>query len=109
RGMSQDREITDSNLTIAPDSFLLSTDYQKFLAYRNFKQRLADQQQIDVDSLVESNPQFYHTYVLAGDYFYKKKQFRKAQEYYQIAQRKVIATKKEDSYIKEQIAKCMQQ
>jgi isopenicillin-N N-acyltransferase-like protein len=106
RGMSQDKEIIDSNLTIAPDSFLLTADFQKFLAYRNFKQRIEDQEQLDVDSLVASNPQFYHTYVLAGDYLYKKKQFRKAMQYYQTAQRKVIATKKEDSYIKEQIVKC---
>ncbi len=106
RGMKQDNEIIDSSLTIAADSFLLSPDYKDFLAYRNFKQRLADGGEISIDSLIASNPKFYHTYVLAGDYLYKKKEFQNALGDYQIALTKVIATKKEENYIKQQIEKC---
>jgi isopenicillin-N N-acyltransferase-like protein len=106
RGMKQDKEIIDSGLTIAPDPFLLTDDYKNFLTYRKFKQRMADGEEINTDSLVASNPQFYHTYVLAGDYLYKKKDFQNALNDYQIALTKVIATKKEEAYIKAQIEKC---
>lgn len=57
-------------------------------------------------SLIASNPQFYHTYVLAGDYLYKKKEFQNALHDYQTALTKVIATKKEENYIKQQVEKC---
>ncbi|MEI9944628.1 MAG: C45 family peptidase [Chitinophagaceae bacterium] len=105
KGMKQDREISDSNLTIAADSFLLTSAYKKFEAFRNFKQRIADDGEINVDSLVATNPGYYHTYVLAGDYCYDHKQFEKALYFYQQALTKVIATKKEKDHIDDRIKK----
>jgi isopenicillin-N N-acyltransferase like protein len=105
RGLKQDMEIADSNLTIAPDPFLLTGEYKNFEQFRKFKQRLADGGSIDADSLVASNPQFYHAWVLAGDYLYKKKEYKKALQFYTTALTKVIATKKEEDHIKEQIIK----
>ena len=109
RGMKTDQEIIDSNLTIKADSFLYTKNFQDFLAYRKMKQEIADGKEIDPDSLVKSNPEFYHAYVLAGDYDFKKKQFTKAFHYYQEALTKVIATKKEGDYIQLQLKKCKQQ
>jgi isopenicillin-N N-acyltransferase like protein len=106
RGMKTDQEIIDSNLTIKADSFLYTKNFQDFLAYRKMKQEIADGKEINPDSLVESNPDFYHAYVLAGDYDFKKKEFTKAFHYYQEALTKVIATKKEEDYIHLQIKKC---
>ena len=106
KGMKQDREIIDSNLSIAADSFLLSPDYKKFIEYREMKQRIADGQSIDPDSLITDNPEFYHTYALAGDYVFKKNEFAKAIQYYQKALTKVVATKKEEDYIHKQIGIC---
>lgn len=104
-GMKQDKEISDSSLTIAPDSFLLTTEYKNFVNFRKFKQRIADGDKIDADSLVASDPQFYHAYVLAGDYSFKQKAYKKAIHYYEQALTKVIATKKEEEHIKDQIKK----
>jgi isopenicillin-N N-acyltransferase-like protein len=106
QGMKKDQEICTADLNIAPDSFLLTPAYRNFETYRKYKQRMADGEDINTDSLVATNPQFYHTYVLAGDYSYKKDQFQKALQYYQFALTKVIATKKEEDYIKDQIKKC---
>ena len=53
-----------------------------------------------------SNPSYYHTYVIAGDYLYKQKQFAAALPYYKIALTKVIATKKEEDHIRAQITAC---
>jgi tetratricopeptide (TPR) repeat protein len=105
-GMKQDREICDSALNIAPDPFLKTADFQHFLSYRRFRQRILDGLDIDPDSLVQSNPQYYHAYVLAGDYSFKKKNYSKAIEYYNEALSKVIATRKEEDYCKAQIKIC---
>ncbi|HMG82859.1 MAG TPA: C45 family peptidase [Ferruginibacter sp.] len=106
KGMKTDQEIIDSNLTIAPDPFLLTPQYQDFVRFRQFKQRIADGDTVDTDSLVASNPQFYHAYVLAGDYSFKHEQYKKALAYYNIGLTKVIATKREEDHIKKQIVRC---
>ncbi len=105
-GMKENREIADTSLTVPADSFLLTPAYKKFETYRQFKQRIADGEAINPDSLVASNPSYYHSYVLAGDYLYKKNNFRKALGFYQTALTKVIATKKEQDHIKMRILKC---
>jgi tetratricopeptide (TPR) repeat protein len=108
-GMQQNHEVYDSALTIAADTFLLSPQYKNFLQFRVFKQRIADGADINVDSLVQSNPAYYHAYVLAGDYLFKRKQFKNAIPYYTTALTKTIATKKEEDHIRAQLAKCNKQ
>ena len=104
-GLKDDNEIIDSSLTIAPDSFLLTTAYKNFIVFRTLKQRILDGGKISVDSLIASNPNFYNTYVLAGDYLYKQKNYTAALHNYKIALTKVIATKGEEEHIKKQIKK----
>jgi hypothetical protein len=102
-GLSENHELYDSTLTIPPDSFLLTTQFQQFEKFREYKRRIADGEAIDPDSLVASNPQFYHAYVLAGDYCYKHNQPAKAVKYYEQALTKEIATVNEEEYIKKRI------
>ncbi len=104
-GMKENKEITDSNLTIAADPFLLTADYKNFEVFRTLKQQVIDGREINADSLVASNPQFYNAYVLAGDYLFKNKKYKRALADYQLALTKVIATKKEEEHIKDQIKK----
>ena len=104
-GLKQDVEISDSMLTIGADSFLLTNEYRNFESFRKFKQRIADGGQVDTDSLVASNPNFYNAYVLAGDYLYKHNEYKKAIGFYQQALTKVIATKNEEKHINDQIKK----
>jgi hypothetical protein len=105
QGMKENREIADSTLTIAPDSFLLSPGYKNFVVFRDIKQRILDGGKVNTDSLVASNPAFYNSYVLAGDYLYKQKEYKKALQQYNRALTRVIATKKEADHIKAQIKK----
>jgi isopenicillin-N N-acyltransferase-like protein len=106
RGMKEDREVCDSSRIIAADPFLVSGQYQQFRQFRAYAQRIADKQSVNVDSMVADNPEFYHAYVLAGDYLFKQKQFGKALHYYEIALTKEIATKKEREHVEEQVKKC---
>lgn len=104
-GLKQDVEISEASLAIPPDTFLLTSEYRNFEIFKNFKQRILNNEIINTDSLVASNPEYYHTYILAGDYSYKRKDFNNAFQYYKLALTKVIATLKEEEYIKSQIEK----
>ena len=102
-GLQENHEIYDSTLTIAPDTFLLTQQFKNFEKYREYKHRIAEGEEINTDSLVASNPQFYHAYVLAGDYCFKHEQFIGAIKYYEQALTKEVATKQEEAYIRQQI------
>ncbi|HEX4851587.1 MAG TPA: C45 family peptidase, partial [Puia sp.] len=106
KGMKTDQEICDTSLTIPADPFLLTTQFRDFEKYRNYKQELQSDLPVNLDTFIETNPEFYHTYVLAGDYSYKHRQFAAALHYYQTALTKVIATRKEEDYIHAQIRNC---
>ena len=101
KGLKENIEISEANLGIAADSFLLTHQYRNFENFRKFKRHIADGEDINVDSLVASNPQFYDVYMLAGDYMYNKNNFDKALQFYKLALTKVIATKKESDHIKD--------
>ena len=105
KGMNTDREIIDSSLIVPADSFLLTNDYRNFVLFRNMKQRIMDGGTVNTDSLVASNPEFYNSYVLAGDYLYKRKQYAAALKNYEMALTRVIATKQEEDHIRAQIKK----
>jgi tetratricopeptide (TPR) repeat protein len=104
--MKKDREIIDSDLTIPSDTLLNTQIYKNFEAYRNILQRISDNKNIDPDSLIINNPQYYNAYIQAGDYCCRLKQFKKALGYYQHALTKVIATKEEEASVRKKIIKC---
>ncbi|MBX3239226.1 MAG: peptidase C45 [Chitinophagaceae bacterium] len=101
--LKENREIADSALAIAADSFLLSADYRRFERFRVYKKELADGLDVHPDSLVAANPEFYHSYVLAGDYCFRRGAYDEALPYYQVALTKEVATLPEMEYIKQQI------
>ena len=105
QGLKQNIEISDSNLTIAPDSFLLTNEYRNFEKFRKYKQIISDGGQVNADSIVASDPEFYNAYVVAADYLYKQKDYPKALRFYKTALTKVIATKPEEEHIRKQIKK----
>jgi isopenicillin-N N-acyltransferase like protein len=105
QGMKQDQEIHEVALTIAADPFVQSIDYQNFVKFRKYKQQIAAGQTVDIDSLIESNPNYYDTYRLAGDYCAKNGNKVAAQIYYKLALTKEIATKQEADEIQNKLNK----
>jgi len=105
-GSKKDQEIYDTALNVPADPFIETQQFKNFLEYRNYAHEISDGKSITIDSVVSKNPNYYHVYVLAGDYSYKKEEYQKALDYYKIALTKVIATKKEEDYIKAQIEAC---
>lgn len=106
KGLQYDHEIYDSTQTIAADPFLQTQDYQAFVAFRKIKTDIMDGKEADVKQLISLNPEYYHAYVLAGDYAFKRKQYAAATAYYKGALTKVIATKGEEDHVRKQLEKC---
>ncbi len=107
KGLAVDQEIRESTLDVDADSFIYTNDYQDFVHFRQVKEQLRKGTgEIDVDALVQSNPAYYHTYVLAGDYLFEKKEYRTALGFYETALGKEIATLPERRHIEGQISKC---
>ncbi|WP_423737660.1 C45 family autoproteolytic acyltransferase/hydolase [Chitinophaga caseinilytica] len=105
-GLVSDHEICDSSLIVPKDSFLLTDNYRKFMDFRRLKQAVMDGEEIDVKQITADNPAYYHAWVIAGDYLFKRKQFAEAKKYYQQALTKEIATVPEKEHIQRQIEQC---
>ncbi|MGO4288665.1 C45 family autoproteolytic acyltransferase/hydolase [Chitinophaga sp. RAB17] len=105
-GLTSDHEVYDSAQNIAADSFLVSKDYLAFNTYRKLRDQIREGATVDIKALIAANPAYYHTYVLAGDYEYKRKAYATAKQYYETGLTKVIATKGEEDHIRRQLALC---
>lgn len=100
-------EIFEETLNIPADTFLMSDDYQKFVKFKDISKLI--QSSIDNDTgivlsdkeFVATNPEYFLTYSLLGDYYKKAKMYDKATEYYNIALEKEIPTLKEREKITE--------
>jgi len=104
-GMKSDREISDTSLNLPADSFLLTKNYQQFLKYRAFKKDLMEGREVNPDSLIATNPNYYQAYQLAGNEMFKRQNYNRAIVYYRQALSKEIATKTEENEIRNQIIK----
>jgi hypothetical protein len=114
--LRQRTEISETNLSIEPDSFLNSNGYQKFNRFREMRKDLKkiirrgeknDLQRSYICELISTNPGFFEVYSLAGDYFYSKNQPDSATVYYRKALGKVIPRQNEKQKIIEKLADCI--
>ena len=106
KGLQQNTEVCDSSLNIAPDDFLKTKEFQQFKLFRELKQQISDNKDVDINQLIASNPEFFYTYQLAGSYEYKHGNKTQAKKYYEMALTKVIPTKQEEDKIHKLIIKC---
>jgi isopenicillin-N N-acyltransferase like protein len=105
-GMKTNQEIAESSLNLPADSFLLTKRFQLFLKYRAYKKDLTEGREVNPDSLIATNPNYYQAYQLAGIEMFKEKDYAHALIYYREALSKEIATKNEENEIRNQIGKC---
>ena len=127
RGRTDDTETYESAAEIGVDPFLNSPAFDSFEQFRAIRQEM-EMAPIQVqagatkaqprataanaaadglpDRLVAANPEFYHAYVLAGDYVFKRKDYPRAKAFYEQALTKEIATAREENHIRKQIKKC---
>ena len=106
KGLHRNEELYDSSLNIAADTFLKTKEFQDFTQFRIMKQQIADGKDVDVQQLISSNPEFFYSYQLAGNYEYKHGNKAQAKKYYEVALTKVIPTRQEENKIRRQIVNC---
>jgi hypothetical protein len=105
-GLKVDTEIADTNLNIAPDSFLNTPLYAKFMLFRQAKMNWMDKLGVQVSQFIPNNPQYYDAYRLTGDYYLQHKDYNKAINAYRTALDKEIATQAEKQSIERKIKEC---
>jgi hypothetical protein len=106
QGLKVDAEVADTALNIAPDTFLQSADYKKFMLFRQTKMDWMDKLNINVQNFIPNDPQYYDAYRLTGDYYMAHKDYPNAIKSYQAALTKEIATVKERESIERKIKLC---
>jgi isopenicillin-N N-acyltransferase like protein len=104
-GLQSDHEIADTSLNLPADSFLLTKPFQQFLTYRQYRKTIQDGGEVNPDSVIALNPAYYQAYQLAGNEMFRKKEYKRAIQYYREALSKEIATKTEENEIRNQISR----
>ncbi|MBI1287797.1 MAG: hypothetical protein GC178_09480 [Flavobacteriales bacterium] len=104
------------SLTIPADEFLQSKDFQRFLRYKQLKNRLFDKVALGKDiewndeleqEFINSNPESYITYSMLGDYYLEQGDLPKAKTYYEMSLSKEVASKQEREKIEQNLKECL--
>lgn len=113
--MSENMDIHNPKFTIAADSFLLSQDFKSFLSFNELKTKIIeltkDKNHISADEklilkFLDTNPEYFYTWQIAGDYYFSKKNYANALKMYTTALSKEITTIPERKNIEEKIIDC---
>ena len=111
-GLNENTEIYEKEFTIQADSFLFSKEYKDYLKFKELKSKIKNEieniknQKINqklIDEFIASNPNFFYTFTLVGDYYLAKNKKQKAKKYYKTALTKEISTVNEKKYIEKQL------
>jgi hypothetical protein len=103
------------SMIISVDSFLQSSDYQRFLRYKELKNRLFENialgKEIEWDSELEDefiscNPESYITYFMLGDYYLEHGEKGKAKAFYELSLTKEVASLQEREKINHNLNQC---
>jgi isopenicillin-N N-acyltransferase-like protein len=103
------------SLTIPADDFLNSTDFQKFLRYKEKKNQLFDNVALGKDiewndeleqEFINSNPESYIMYSMLGDYYLEQGDLAKAKTYFETCLTKEVASKQEREKIELNLKEC---
>ncbi|HWZ22015.1 MAG TPA: hypothetical protein VNW06_05140, partial [Cytophagaceae bacterium] len=109
------KEISEEQLIIPADSFLVSKGYQNFLIYKGLRKTFQENKNkllplfgdFYTNNLIASNPEFYYSYWLVGDYYqFNTKDFSKAIKYYEMALTKEVPRDNEIDYLNKAIKRC---
>lgn len=99
---------------IPADTFLQTNNYFNYLKfkilrseYMLFMKKDLSLNDIFIRDYINSNPDYYLSFLNIGDYFFKMKKFKEALKYYKIAKSKEIPSFKEDKYIEIQLVNCL--
>lgn len=95
-------------LIIPEDEFLHSAEFQNYLLFKKKMKRFETDEIIseeEIHSFIQLNPEFWKTYFLVGEYYFGRKNYKKALENYKIALEKEITTVPDREFMEKRIRK----
>jgi len=101
----ENEEIYEQALTIPEDSFLLTSTYKDYVKFSKYRFPFNPQSDLNPDSVVKWNPNSYHAYMLAADYYFEKKQWAEAIPFYERGLTKEVATMQERYHMEKNLEK----
>lgn len=115
----QDKSLGIDTLLIPQDSFAQSKDFANYLEFRNLKKELvllskntSEYSKFDEEKaldIIKLNPNYFHAYELAGNFYMSKKRYEEAIIIYKKALEKEIATHAERDAIMASLDKCKEE
>jgi isopenicillin-N N-acyltransferase like protein len=99
------KEIYEVDLTIPADSFLLTSQYDQYLKFHPYRFPFNPRTDMQPDSVIKWNPNSYHAYMLAGDYYYDHNMWDKAIRMYEQGLSKEVATEQERYHMQRNLEK----
>lgn len=103
------------SLSIAPDPFLFSVDYEQYAYFAPMRDRLQHYllggkgeklTENEVKDFENSNPNGYLTYYYLGEYFKSQKEWERAKHYYEIGLTKEVAKVSERIHMEKSVELC---
>ncbi|MEI6765870.1 MAG: C45 family peptidase [Bacteroidota bacterium] len=102
-GMTENSDIDEHEWALPPDEFCVNGGFANFERFKEIctvlKTGTAGADDKIMDELIELNPEYFHTYLVLGDFCLKIKKQEKALDYYKMALLKEIPTTKERNVI----------
>jgi hypothetical protein len=105
-GLKINQEIYEDKRTIPADSFLISDDYKDAIKFNRYRFPFQSREGLEPDNLVRWNPESYLSYMLAGDYYFDKKEFQKAKPLFEKGLTKEVATFQEREHMEKRLEQC---
>jgi len=100
-------EIRIDSLAIEADTFLFTSEYSSFRYYKSFLKKyhnkLTSATEGEIEKLIESNPENYNAYVIAGDYYSQIGEIGKTIYFYNFALEKEISSESERGRIQKKL------
>ncbi len=109
------RNLSKVKLTINTDSFLKSKEYKSFKVYKLAKEyisqytkypSLGEIPEKTIYIFISSNPEYYYTYQIAGNYYKSRNDNNNAIKYYKSALTKEVTSANDRKTIEESIKEC---
>lgn len=105
-GANTNEEIYEQALTIPADSFLLTPEYKDYVKFSKYRFPFNPRPDLHPDSVIKWNPDSYHAYMLAADFYFDRNKWKEALPLYEEGLTKEIATMQERYHMEKNLEKC---
>ncbi len=99
-------EVYEVDLTLPADSFLFTDQYTQYVKFAPYRFPFNPKENIQPDSIVKWNPNSYHSYMLAADYYFDRNDWAEAIPFYEQGLTKEIATVQEREHMEKNLLLC---